>query len=58
MALQYMEMLGKVGSSASTKFVIPMELVTFVNQFAGAAGLTMNNSNGHTQEKRTPVSGN
>ncbi|MDQ7025442.1 MAG: SPFH domain-containing protein [Anaerolineae bacterium] len=57
MALQYMEMLGKVGSSPSSKFIIPMELVSFVNQFAGAAGLTMNSSNGHTQEKRTPVSG-
>lgn len=39
MALQYMEMLEKVGSSASTKFVVPMELVGFVNQFTKVTGL-------------------
>jgi regulator of protease activity HflC (stomatin/prohibitin superfamily) len=57
MALQYMEMLQKVGSSPSTKFVVPLELVNFVSQFAGAAGLMVNNSNGHEQKSRTPVSG-
>lgn len=54
MALQYMDMLSKVGSSASTKFVLPMELVSFVNQFASTAGLA---TNGHREENRTPVSG-
>lgn len=39
MALQYMEMLEKVGSSPSTKFVVPMELVSFVSQFANVSGL-------------------
>lgn len=39
MALQYMEMLEKIGSSPSTKFVVPMELVSFVNQFAETAGM-------------------
>lgn len=39
MALQYMEMLEKVGSSASTKFVVPMELVGFVNQFTQVTGI-------------------
>jgi regulator of protease activity HflC (stomatin/prohibitin superfamily) len=57
MALQYMEMLQKVGSSPSTKFVVPLELVNFVSQFAGAAGLMANNSNGHEQKSRTPISG-
>ena len=57
MALQYMEMLSKVGSSPSTKFVVPMELVSFVNQFAGAAGLGATRSNGQPKEIRTPVSG-
>jgi hypothetical protein len=57
MALQYMDMLNKIGSSPSTKFVLPMELVNFVNQFAGAAGLTSNHRNGQPQEIRTPVSG-
>jgi regulator of protease activity HflC (stomatin/prohibitin superfamily) len=39
MALQYMGMLEKVGSSQSTKFIIPMELVNFVNQFGGVTGM-------------------
>lgn len=47
MALQYMEMLQKVGSSQSTKFVIPMELVNFVNQFTSVTGL-----NGKMQERQ------
>lgn len=46
MALQYMEMLEKVGSSASTKFVVPMELVGFVNQFTKVTGI-----NGSSQER-------
>ena len=33
MALQYMEMLEKVGSSPSTKFVLPMELTTMMQNF-------------------------
>jgi regulator of protease activity HflC (stomatin/prohibitin superfamily) len=44
MALQYMDMLQKVGSSASTKFVIPMELVSFVEKFSGIAGMNGNKS--------------
>ncbi len=51
MALQYMEMLEKVGSSASTKFVVPMELVSFVNQFTNVTGM-----NGVSKE-RPRVSG-
>lgn len=39
MALQYMEMLKNVGSSPSTKFVVPMELVSFVEKFSGVAGM-------------------
>lgn len=39
MALQYMEMLQEIGKSPSTKFVLPMELVSFVQQFATSAGL-------------------
>ena len=53
MALQYMEMLEKVGSSPSTKFVLPMELTTMVQNFvstmgAGAAMSADNGSNGAT----------
>ena len=36
MALQYMEMLEKVASSPSTKFVLPMELTTMVQQFVAS----------------------
>ncbi|MCA9915273.1 MAG: SPFH/Band 7/PHB domain protein [Anaerolineae bacterium] len=57
MALQYMEMLEQIGSSPSTKFVVPMELVSFVSQFASTAGLMVSNSNGHKAEERTPISG-
>ena len=38
MALQYMEMLEKVGSSPSTKFVLPMELTSMVQNFVSAMG--------------------
>lgn len=53
MALQYMEMLGEIGSSPSTKLVVPMELVNFVQQFSAVAGMS---SNGN-QIERTPMSG-
>lgn len=43
MALQYMDMLQKVGSSQSSKFIIPMELVNFVNQFGSVTGMRMGN---------------
>jgi regulator of protease activity HflC (stomatin/prohibitin superfamily) len=56
MALQYMDMLEEIGKSSSTKFVIPMELVSFVSQFASSAGLMMN-GNGHKSSERTPMSG-
>jgi len=51
MALQYMEMLQKVGSSPSTKFVLPMELTGMLQNFirtmgAGVALSTDNGSNG------------
>ena len=57
MALQYMEMLEKVGSSPSTKFVLPMELTAMVQNFVstmgvGAAMTGDNGSNG--AEQRTP----
>lgn len=58
MALQYMDMLEEIGKAPSTKFVLPMEMVSFINQFAGAAGLMMNaNGNGRYNEQRTPISG-
>jgi regulator of protease activity HflC (stomatin/prohibitin superfamily) len=50
MALQYMDMLAKVGSSSSTKFIIPMELVSFVQKFSDVAGMK---SNGQAIEHRS-----
>ena len=44
MALQYMDMLSKVGSSPSTKFVVPMELVSFVEKFSNVAGFNSGKS--------------
>jgi regulator of protease activity HflC (stomatin/prohibitin superfamily) len=35
MALQYLETLRSVGTSASTKFVLPMELTTLMSKFSG-----------------------
>ncbi|MDE2635533.1 MAG: SPFH/Band 7/PHB domain protein [Chloroflexota bacterium] len=39
MALQYMEMLEKVGSSPSTKFVLPMELTSIAQNFVSTMGV-------------------
>lgn len=50
MALQYMDMLEKVGSSPSTKFVLPMELTSMVQNFVSTmgmgAGMSLSNGNG------------
>lgn len=40
MALQYMDMLQKVGSSPSTKFVLPMELTSMVQSFISTMSMT------------------
>ena len=60
MALQYMEMLEKVGSSPSTKFVLPMELTSMVQNFvstmgAGAAISADNGSNGAQIREREAI---
>jgi regulator of protease activity HflC (stomatin/prohibitin superfamily) len=34
MALQYLDALRQIGSSASTKFILPMELTSMMQQFA------------------------
>ena len=53
MALQYMDMLEKVGSSPSTKFVLPMELTSMVQNFVSTmgmgAGMSLSNGNGSHQ---------
>lgn len=43
MALQYMEMLQKIGSSPSTKFVLPMELTSMVQQLMTTVGTARTN---------------
>ena len=47
MALQYMDMLEKVGSSPSTKFVLPMELTGIVQNIASAVNGNGASANGH-----------
>lgn len=49
MALQYMEMLEEIGKSASTKFVLPMELTRAVEQFTNTTGLTGVRNNGQPE---------
>ena len=57
MALQYMEMLKNVGSSPSTKFVLPMELTSMVQNFVStmAVGAAMSNGkSGNGAEMHEP----
>ena len=55
MALQYMEMLEKVGSSPSTKFVLPMELTSMVQNFVSTmgAGAALSNGGSDVQEQES-----
>lgn len=57
MALQYMEMLEEIGKSPSTKFVLPMELVSVVQQFTKTAGLGAMNGNYDYEDDRPRISG-
>lgn len=50
MALQYLEILRQVGSSPSTKFVIPVELMSMVQRFSD----TMTGSGSHRSENALP----
>ncbi len=54
MALQYLEMLSKIGNSPSTKFVLPMELTQMVQQFAQNMSFGAGTGNGHKQEEKLP----
>lgn len=51
MALQYMNMLGEIGKSPSTKFVVPMELTSMINQFVSTAGLQNGVNGSHDKTK-------
>jgi regulator of protease activity HflC (stomatin/prohibitin superfamily) len=39
MMLQYLDMMQKIGSSPSTRFILPMELTSLAEKLAGVAGL-------------------
>jgi regulator of protease activity HflC (stomatin/prohibitin superfamily) len=53
MALQYLDALRQIGSSPSTKFVLPLEITGLVQQVLG----TMSMNNGHAAESSdTPES--
>jgi len=59
MALQYMDMLEKVGSSPSTKFILPLELTSMVQNFVstmgtGAAIQASNNGNSNGNGAASP----
>ena len=46
MALQYLDTLRTVGSSPSTKFVVPMEIMNFVQQFGAIMSGNSNSGDG------------
>ena len=48
MGLQYLEALKSLGSSAATKFVIPVELTGILQGMAGQAGRASGNGRGQT----------
>lgn len=61
MALQYMDMLHKVGSSPSTKFVLPMELTSIAQKFVAsmgngaAASYASNGQKGADRQETEPI---
>lgn len=57
MSLQYLEMLRTVGSSESTKFVVPLELMSIVQQVASSfTGTTPAHTNGSGDDRIIPSS--
>ncbi|MBZ0283350.1 MAG: SPFH/Band 7/PHB domain protein [Anaerolineae bacterium] len=52
LALQYLDALRVVGSSPSTKFILPMELTSLAQQLIGT--MTNNNNNNQTPRENTP----
>jgi regulator of protease activity HflC (stomatin/prohibitin superfamily) len=50
MSLQYLEALKQIGSSPSTKFVIPVELSTLLSGIAGLAGRSFGDGDGGRRE--------
>ena len=46
MTLQYLEALKQIGTSPSTKFVVPMELASLLGGIGGAAGRALGGDGG------------
>jgi hypothetical protein len=46
MSLQYLEALKQIGSSPSTKFVVPMELANLLSGVTGLTSKSFGNSGG------------
>src|SRR5436305_311196 len=49
MSLQYLDALKQIGASASTKFVIPMELANLLSGLTGLTGKSFGNGNGEAR---------
>jgi regulator of protease activity HflC (stomatin/prohibitin superfamily) len=54
MSLQYLEALKQIGSSPSTKFVIPMEFSTLLSNVTGLTGRAFGNGNGSAKDAAEP----
>jgi regulator of protease activity HflC (stomatin/prohibitin superfamily) len=52
MSLQYLDALKQIGSSPSTKFVVPMELANLLATVTGSAGAAFGNGGGTGARKR------
>ena len=52
MSLQYLDALKQIGSSPSTKFVVPMELATLLSRVTGSAGTAFSDGGGAAARKR------
>lgn len=51
MSLQYLDALKQIGASASTKFVIPMELSSLLSGITGLAGRSFGNGESHKRDE-------
>lgn len=52
MSLQYLEMMKQLASGTSTKWIIPMEMTSFVQNFARNISSSSSASNGALSESR------
>ncbi len=57
MSLQYLDALKQIGSSPSTKFVVPMELANLLSGVVGLTGRSFGDGEGGGRRSTTPESG-